>query len=104
MQNSKTSIFPLPSVGQEKGITKVEYATIEFVAAHLKAHGKYPAPDQVAALAELAASTLDHVIPRVLEVLYPSKRDPAFKEADNVDDIDPEGQLNEIDELNSFLT
>lgn len=100
MQNSKTSIFPLPSVDQEKGITKIEYATIEFVAAHLKAHGKYPDPDQVANLVELAAWILDHAIPRVLEELYPPAHDPIFKEVDNVDEIDPSRQVNEVDQMN----
>src|SRR5579863_9396858 len=95
MQNSKTSIFPLPYVDQEKGITKVEYATIEFVAAHLKAHGKYPDVQQVRALAELAIYVLDGVIPAAVAASYP---DPVDEHQ-----VDPEHGLSEleIDQPNS---
>jgi len=91
-----TSIFPLPAVGQENGITKVEYATIEFVAAHLKAHGKYPDPDQLRALAELAIYVLDVSIPVAADqAAHPIRFDEH--------QVDPEHGLSEleIDQPNS---
>jgi hypothetical protein len=35
-------------------LTKTEYAMVQFIAAHLTAHGKYPDPNQIAALIDLA--------------------------------------------------
>jgi hypothetical protein len=54
------------------GMTKAEYATIRFVAAHLQAHGTYPAAQQVDALCALAIKTLDYVIPDTEKFVYPT--------------------------------
>lgn len=52
------------------GFTKVEYATVHFIAAHLQSHGKYPTRDQVLALAALAVQTIDFAVPQAAAENY----------------------------------
>jgi hypothetical protein len=60
--NAELSCWPMDS--DAKGLTKAEYAMIHFVAAHLGAHGKYPTPEQLAALSDLSYYLLNVVTPR----------------------------------------
>jgi hypothetical protein len=61
IDNSRTAAFP--NFNEQSvftpGLTKGEYAMIQFVAGHLNAHGRYPDATQVLALADLVTSILD---------------------------------------------
>jgi hypothetical protein len=48
------------------GMTKAEFATVHFVAAHLHAHGKYPMKDQLMSLGELSLQIFDRLIPALV--------------------------------------
>jgi hypothetical protein len=92
MQNSQTPAYPsFDEMGiYQAGMSKAEQASVQFIAAHLKAHGNYPDPKQTQALVELACYVLDYAVPMVQESLYPTvKADP--------DNLDPESILEDLE-------
>ena len=96
LQNSQQTAFP--NFNEQgifnPGLTKAEYGTLLFVAAHLEAHGKYPTGDQIEALAALAIKTLDVEVGKVMREIY-GELEQDFPDPENVD---PE---MEIDQVNS---
>jgi hypothetical protein len=93
MQNSQKNALPLYDVEADcvlTGMTKAEYATIHFIAAHLHSHGKYPTAPQAMSLAALAINTLDAVIPAAIAEIYPSAPDHSLD-----DQVDPKTHLLE---------
>jgi hypothetical protein len=80
MQNSQSPVHASFDITKDDqnynpGLTKAEYATIQFVAAHFSAHGKYPDPTQTEALADFALWILDFVTPKVADRNYGLPRD-----------------------------
>lgn len=70
MQNSLTSVFPLDAVG---GMTKLEYTSIELLAAHIKAHGRMPEVHQMFAVIDTASWLLDYAVPAEVRKMQPKK-------------------------------
>lgn len=95
MQNSQTSSVPSQDANDwsfKGGMTKAEYATIHFVAAHIKAHGSFPTRQQSDSIATLAINILDDVIPSAVAQLYPSAPDHSLD-----DQVDPEAHLEYLE-------
>lgn len=86
--NSKQTAFPNFDFDAvyHAGMTKTEYATVHFIAAHLQAHGSYPLPNQSLALAELAVYIFDTAIPIAL----------GWGKHEQDELLDPEKMLNKL--------
>jgi hypothetical protein len=85
MENSEMSFMPVfDGVTNHwvHGLTKGEYATIQFIAAHLQAHGKYPDPGQARALRELADFTLNVIVERAPDLENEMEDDQDFLSLD----------------------
>jgi hypothetical protein len=70
--NSLTAAFPQFNEQGifHPGMTKIEYATIQFMAAWVQAHGKIPLLNEMQELAELAMMSLNYWISGLSDVMH----------------------------------
>ncbi len=80
LTNSRASFLPLDDGRNDSnGLTKGEFAIIQFVSAHLQAHGKYPDREQLISLGELAV----HVLDTIMAIVAPGPKQEEHNEPEN---------------------